>query len=151
MRRLKSLARGALVTGAVGAAVVGCGLSLGGAAAVASTSSSYPTVVFSDGFESGSLAAGGWTTAGTGTASVIGAAAHAGSYGLRLSNTGSQYGLETKALSSALVDSSVSFWVRLSSTSGLEDVAEARNQSSSAYMWTLLYDGGLHGFWFYPY
>ena len=151
MRRLKSLARGALVTGAVGAAVVGCGLSLGGAAAVASTSSSYPTVVFSDGFESGSLAAGGWTTAGTGTESVIGAAAHAGSYGLQLSNTGSQYGLETKALSSALVDSSVSFWVRLSSTSGLEDVAEARNQSSSAYMWTLLYDGGLHGFWFYPY
>ncbi|HXY86783.1 MAG TPA: fibronectin type III domain-containing protein, partial [Gaiellaceae bacterium] len=116
----------------------------------AATSSSYPSVVFSDGFESGSLSA--WDGfGGSGSSSVVGAAAHSGSYGLRLSNASGQFGLVVKTLSAALPDSSTSFWVRFGSVGGLRTVAQARDQGSSSTMWALLYDGGQHGLYFYPY
>src|SRR5436305_1874212 len=44
------------------------------------TSSSYPNVVFSDGFESGSLSAWDGTGGGNGTASVTAGAKHTGTY-----------------------------------------------------------------------
>ncbi len=115
----------------------------------AATSSSYPTVVFSDGFESGTTSA--WSApAGTGSTSVLAAAAHSGSYGLRMANSSGQYDILVKSLPSALVDSSVSFWVRVSAAAGVQEVAETRDGTSSQQMWGLLYDGSQHGFWFYP-
>ncbi len=109
----------------------------------------YPTVVFSDGFESGTTSA--WSApAGTGSTSVLAAAAHSGSYGLRMANSSGQYDILVKSLPSALVDSSVSFWVRVSSAAGVQEVAETRDGTSSQQMWGLLYDGSQHGFWFYP-
>src|SRR4051812_11387818 len=51
---------------------------------------SYTAVAFSDGFESGNLAS--WNgLLGNGTAAVEAAAAHAGAYGLRLSNAAGQF------------------------------------------------------------
>ncbi len=112
-------------------------------------SPSYPNVIFADGFESGSLAL--WAgAAGTGSANVVAAAAHSGSYGLRMSNTSGQYEVVSDVLSSALVDSSVSFWVRVNSTAGVQSVAEVRNQASNQSEWAILYDGSNQGFWFYP-
>jgi hypothetical protein len=86
------------------------GLALAPAAARADVSSVYPDVVFGDGFESGST--GAWSPAlGTGTATVSAAAAHAGSFGLRLANGVGQYTLVPKTLPSAVTDSSTSFWM----------------------------------------
>src|SRR5207302_1632584 len=90
----------------------------------------YSNVVSADGFESGALAWNG--TPGNGTVSVLAGAAHAGSYGLRMANASGQYSYAVKALPSALADSSTSFWVRPTSGSGLETVAEARDGSSSS-------------------
>jgi hypothetical protein len=53
-------------------------------------------------------------------------------------------------LSSPLVDSSVTFWVRLGSGPALQTVAQARDKTSSLTMWGLLYDPSHHGFYFYP-
>jgi Fibronectin type III domain len=116
----------------------------------ASTSTSYPTSVFSDTFESGTLAS--WAgNSGNGSATVSSAAAHSGSDGLRLTNSSGQFDVVVKPLSAPLIDSSISFWLRVGAGSGLETIAQARDQSSSAYMWALLYDSNQHGFWFYPY
>src|SRR5581483_3696610 len=82
---------------------------------------------------------------------AVAAAAHSGGYGLRLTNTSGQFGLIAKTLSSPLTDSSVSFWVRVGATAGVQAVAEARNAGSNQEAWGLLYDGSQHGFWFYPY
>jgi titin len=132
------------------AVLLACLLVFAAAQSAASTSPSYPNVVFSDGFESGSLSA--WNGyAGTGSGTVVAAAAHGGSSGLRLSNTSGQFGLVTKLLSAPLTDSSTSFWVRFGSGTGLRELAEGRDQASSGTMWAILYDGTQHGLWFYPF
>jgi Fibronectin type III domain len=116
----------------------------------AATSSSYPNVVFSDGFESGSL--GAWDGAfGTGLVGVLGSAAHSGANGLRITNSPGQYALVLKKLDSPLADSSVSFWARVAPGGGLQTLAQARDLSSSLTMWGLLYDGNQQALWFYPY
>src|SRR5215831_14530269 len=111
--------------------------------------SRYNNPVFADGFESGST--GYWSgAAGTGTTSVVAAAAHSGSFGLRMANTSGQYSVIGTTLAAPLTDSSTSFWVRFSADAGSQEVAEARDQSSSMVMWALFYDGDQGGFWFYP-
>ena len=111
----------------------------------------YTEVLFADGFESGSLA--GWDGApGTGSATVVTAAAHAGTYGLRTTNTTGQYTFLVKALGSAVVDSSSSFWVKLPGTgSGLQTVAQARDGSSGVNIWQLYYDWTRGGFVYTPF
>jgi peptidoglycan/xylan/chitin deacetylase (PgdA/CDA1 family) len=132
------------------AVLLACMLVFAVARSAAATSASYGNVVFSDGFESGSLSA--WNGyAGTGSGTVVAAAAHTGGSGLRLSNASGQYGLVTKALANPLVDSSTSFWVRFGSGAGVRVLAEARDQASSSTMWALLYDGTQHALWFYPF
>ncbi|HXY85157.1 MAG TPA: N,N-dimethylformamidase beta subunit family domain-containing protein [Gaiellaceae bacterium] len=130
---------------------IGTGTASAQSSPVTPAASKYPSVVFSDGFESGSLSA--WDGfGGTGSSSVIAAAAHSGNDGLRLTNSAAgQYGVLVKTLSSALSDSSVSFWMRVNSGAGVQTVAQARDQGSSSTMWALLYDGSQHGFYFYPY
>ena len=111
----------------------------------------YTEVLFADGFESGNLA--GWDGApGTGSATVVTAAARAGTYGLRTTNTTGQYTFLVKALGSAVVDSSSSFWVKLPSTgSGLQTVAQARDGSSGVNIWQLYYDWTRGGFVYTPF
>lgn len=119
-------------------------------AARAAAGASYPSTVFSDGFESGSLSA--WNgTAGTGQATVVAAAAHTGSYGLQLNNLLGQYSVAVKRLAAPATDSSTRFWVRVGSTPGSVEVAEARDDASSAHFWALVYDGARQAFDFYPF
>src|SRR5436190_4378951 len=144
-RSLLGLRLGAFMTALALALLLGVGRSsaVGGAG-------NYTNVGFTDGFESGSLS--NWNgLLGNGTASVVGAAAHSGSNGLRITNTSGQFQVAVKALPNPLVDSSVSFWVREASGSGLQQVAQARDGASSAHMWDLMYDFGAHGFYFFPY
>jgi len=90
---------------------------------------SYTSVVFSDHFESGTLAS--WNgLLGNGTAAVDATAAHAGGYGLHLTNGTGQFQALVKALPAALPDSSVSFWVRIAPGAGYQTVAQARDDSS---------------------
>ncbi len=132
------------------AVLFACALLIQADRSAAATSASYGNVVFTDGFESGSLSA--WNGyAGTGTGTVVAAAAHTGTSGLRLNNASGQFGLVQKALANPLVDSSTKFWVRFGAGTGLREVAEARDQASSATMWAMLYDGGSHALWFYPF
>ena len=114
----------------------------------AAVSTSYPNAVFSDGFESGSLSA--WDPNPSGTISVVAGAAHSGAFGARLTNPAGQASVMTKTFGWPLPDSSVGFWVRVGSAAGLESVAQARDQSSSAILWALLYDPTQRAFWFYP-
>ena len=89
--------------------VVGTGPASAASAAVTPRAalSEYTNAVFTDGFESGGLA--NWNGAqGTGTTSVVAAAAHAGGFGVRLATLETQYGFLVKALPSPLVDSSTS-------------------------------------------
>ncbi|MGZ4169790.1 MAG: N,N-dimethylformamidase beta subunit family domain-containing protein [Solirubrobacteraceae bacterium] len=119
--------------------------------ASAAVSSSYPTTVFADGFESGSLSA--WTsnpTAGPTTTSVTANAAHSGAFGARLANGAGAFNILAENLAAPAPDSSVSFALRVGSSVGVEEVAQARDASSSQTMWTLYYDGGSQAFWFYP-
>ena len=110
----------------------------------------YTNVVFSDGFESGSLSA--WNgTPGSGSASVTAAAARTGGFGLRLTNATGQFQFAVKALPSPLVDSSASFWVRVGSAAGFETVAQALDGSSSLHMWDVYYDAARRGFVFIPF
>ena len=135
---------------AVMATLCVAGLALAPAAARADVSSVYPDVVFADGFESGSTSA--WSAAlGTGTATVSAAAARAGSFGLRLANGVGQYTLVPKTLPSAVTDSSTSFWMRTSATSGIVTVAQARDGSSAGQLWDLVYDAGARAFYLFPY
>src|SRR4051794_14155729 len=111
---------------------------------------SYTSIVFADGFESGNLS--NWDgLLGNGSATATAAAAHTGTYGLRLSNASGQFQVLAKGLPQPLVDSSTTFWVRIASGSGYQTVAEARDGSSGPHMWDLAYDGGAQGFWLYPY
>jgi Bacterial Ig-like domain (group 3)/Fibronectin type III domain len=133
-------------------AVLLCSLFVGVPSSSATTSSDYTNVVFSDGFESGSLSAwDGGVATGTGSVTVTGAAAHSGSDGVQMANASGQFDVLVKTLPAALPDSSVSFWVHLGASGGLQTVAQARDQTSSQTMWGLLYDGGNQGFYFFPY
>ena len=61
----------------------------------------YTSVVFSDGFESGNTSA--WDgLLGNGSATVIGSAAHAGAFGLELSNAAQQFQALAKGLPAPL-------------------------------------------------
>jgi hypothetical protein len=118
--------------------------------AITPTSSPYSQTIFTDGFESGGLT--NWNQSiGNGAFSVSAAGARQGSYGLRLNNAAGQYAIQTKTLSSALVDSSTRFWVRIGATSGFVTVAQARDANSSGRMWELLYNASSRGFYFFPY
>ena len=111
---------------------------------------SYTSIVFADGFESGNLSQ--WDgLLGNGSATATSAAAHTGSYGLRLSNASGQFQVLAKGLPQPLADSSTTFWVRIASGSGFQTVAEARDGSSGPHMWDLYYDGGAQGFYLFPY
>ena len=137
------------VTALAGAVACALVLSAYGAtvASAVAPGSTYDQVAFSDGFESGSSA---WTPGGNGSASVLPAASHTGSSGLRFTNSAGQYDVFQKTLPSPLMDSSISFSVRISSAAGVQEIAEVRDRSNSVQMWGLLYDGNQHGFWFYP-
>ena len=112
--------------------------------------SEYTNVVFTDGFESGGLS--NWDgTQGTGTTSVVAAAAHAGGFGARISTLETQYAYFVKALTNPVQDGVISFWIRPGTGAKVVTVAQARDGSSSANMWMLSYDGIRHGFLFYPY
>ena len=131
----------------------GTGPDSGASASVtpAASQTSYSNVVFSDGFESGSLSAWDGTGGGNGTVSVTAAAAHSGSYGAQIANASGQSNLIIKSLAKPLTDSSISFWARIGSGGGMQTLAQARDQSSSVTMWSLLYDGAHQGLYFYPY
>jgi len=111
----------------------------------------YTNQVFADGFESGDLSA--WNgLLGNGAANVIAGAAHAGNYGLALTNTSGQFQALQKALSSPLADSAVSFWVKVASGgSGLQSIAQGRDASNGVHMWDLSYDNTQHAFDLFPY
>src|SRR4051812_26608234 len=109
----------------------------------ADIATSFPESLFSDSFASGNTSA--WTQSiGTGTTSVVSGA-------LRLSNTVGQYELLTKQLSASQVQTSTKFDVRLSATSGIVTVAQARDANSSGRMWEILYSPTARAFWLYPY
>ena len=117
----------------------------------ATTSSSYPTIVFSDGFESGSLSAWDGTGGGNGAVSVTAAAAHSGTHGAQIVNAAGQLNLIVKTLPNPLPDSAVSFWAYVATGAGFQTLAQARDASSSQNMWTVLYDSSNKALWFYPY
>ena len=110
----------------------------------------YTSVVFSDGFESGNTSA--WDgLLGNGSATVIGSAAHAGAFGLELSNAAQQFQALAKGLPAPLTDSSVSFWMKVAAGTGSQTVAQARDGASAAHMWDLMYDGTQHALTLYAY
>jgi Fibronectin type III domain len=112
--------------------------------------SEYTNAVFTDGFESGGLS--NWNgTQGTGTTSVLSAAAHTGGFGVRIATLETQYGFLVKALASPIQDGIVTFWIRPGTGAKVVTVAQARDNSSSVNEWQLAYDGIRHGFLFYPY
>jgi len=124
-------------------------LALGGGTAAAAPFTNYSNTVFSDGFETGSLAA--WSlVGGNGSITASTAAAHSGSSGVRLTNVSGQYGVLAKNLASPAKDSATEFWFRAGSGAGFEQVAQARDASSSQMQWGLMYDGGSQAFWFFP-
>ena len=146
------MTRRRLASGALGLFVVlACTAAFGAqAASAAFPLDSYTNVVFSDGFESGSLSS--WDVAGgNGSVAASGAAAHAGTFGARMTNASGQFGILIKRLAAPAPDSSVSFWVRVAAGSGLQTVAQARDDSSSQTMWALLYDQSRNAFYFYPF
>ncbi len=95
----------------------------------------YTSVVFSDGFESGDTSA--WSgLLGNGSATVLASAAHAGSFGLELSNAAQQFQALAKGLVVPVTDSSTSFWVKIAAGTGSQTIAQARDDASAAHMWT---------------
>ncbi len=110
----------------------------------------YTSVVFSDGFESGSLT--NWNgLLGNGSATVVASAAHTGASGLHVSNAAGQFQVLVKAFPAPMIDTSVSFWARVAAGGGVETIAQTRDDSSSQFMWGLAYDGTRQGLIFYPY
>ena len=118
----------------------------------------YPTVIFSDGFESGNLGNWSYTNAngvitnpppvlGTGAVQVAPTAAQTGTNGMRITNSAGQYALAVKILASPVVASSVKFSVRIANPVGLEFVAQTRDINSNITQWALYYDAGTHGFY----
>jgi hypothetical protein len=109
-----------------------------GAAAV------YNTTVFADGFEAGSLV--NWDGAGgTGSATVVAAAAHTGAFGLRFSNAAGQYSFLQKLMTSPVVDSSTSFFVRVNTSVGVQTLAQGRDQTTNVVRWEIFNDASTHG------
>ncbi|HEY7148810.1 MAG TPA: fibronectin type III domain-containing protein [Gaiellaceae bacterium] len=148
-RNITGLANGTTYTFRV-AAINSVGTGPDSAPSPPVTPPGYSSIVFTDGFESGSLSA--WDgLLGNGSATVIAGAAHAGSFGLRLSNAAQQFQVLHKGLAQPLIDSSTTFWVRFAAGTGFQSVAQARDVSSAAHMWDLYYDGGSHQLFFYPY
>jgi hypothetical protein len=114
------------------------------------TPGAYPTLMFWDGFESGTLSK--WNgNAGTGSATVTAAAAHSGAYGLRLSNGAGQFDVLLKALAGPVTASQTTFWVRVNVAAGLERLGQARDLTSTITKWSLLYDPSRQGLWFYAF
>jgi hypothetical protein len=114
--------------------------------------SQYTDTIFADGFESGNLTQGNWNNPqGTGTSSVVAAAAHTGGFGLRIATLETQYAYDVKVLNGSIPDSLTTFWVRLGSGARAVTVAQARDGSFGTTMWMLMYDGTRDGFVFYPY
>ena len=110
----------------------------------------YTSVVFSDGFESGDTSA--WSgLLGNGSATVLASAAHAGSFGLELSNAAQQFQALAKGLVVPVTDSSTSFWVKIAAGTGSQTIAQARDDASAAHMWDLMYDGTQHALTLYAY
>ena len=118
----------------------------------------YPTVIFTDGFESGNLSLWSYTNAngvitnpppvsGTGAVAVAPAGAQTGTNGMRITNSAGQYALAVKILPSAVVSSSVKFSLRIANPVGLQFVAQTRDINSNATQWALYYDAGTHGFY----
>ena len=104
----------------------------------------YTQTAFADGFESGNL--NSWDgPAGTGVVTVSAAAAHSGAHGAQIANSSGQYGVIIKTLPSALVDSSTSFWARMTSSGATQTLAQARDSSSSQTLWTVIYSPSLQG------
>jgi hypothetical protein len=111
---------------------------------------SYTQSVFADGFESGSFSA--WDgPSGIGSATVTGGAAHSGSFGAQLSNAAEQYELIVKTFSSPVTDTSTSFWARVGDGGGIQELAEARDPSSSQTVWSVIYDPSQQGLYLYPF
>ena len=50
-----------------------------------------------------------------------------------------------------MTDSSTSFWMRTSATSGIVTVAQARDGTSAGQLWDLVYDAGARAFSLFPY
>src|ERR1700687_782903 len=104
--------------------------------------------LFADGFESGNTSA--WTrTQGPGTISVVAAAAKTGSFGLRMVNTGTQWGEIEKNFAAPLNQSTIAFATRITGFNGSVTVAQARDVSSSKVRWWLYYDAAAQGFWLF--
>ena len=109
----------------------------------------YTSVVFSDGFESGSLS--NWNgLLGNGSATVVASAAHTGTSGLHVSNAAGQFQVLVKAFPTPMIDTSVSFWARVATGGGVETIAQTRDDSTSQHMWDLAYDGTRQGLIFIP-
>lgn len=114
------------------------------------TQTTYTSSVFADGFESGNLSA--WDgPSGTGTASVTNAAAHSGAFGLQLTNDPSEYELLIKTFTSPVTDSSTTFWARVGTGGGIQELAEARDPNSSQTVWSVIYDPNQQGLYLYPF
>jgi hypothetical protein len=118
-------------------------------AASAAVTPAATTSLFADDFEAGTTA--NWSSGGNGTVTVSAAAAHAGSFGLRFTNTSGQSDVLVKTLSSAPTTSTTEFWVRVGSAGGFESIAQERDSTSGSVVWALLYDSGSQQFWFYPF
>jgi N,N-dimethylformamidase beta subunit-like, C-terminal/Fibronectin type III domain len=109
----------------------------------------YTTAVFADGFESGTLDA--WNgPQGTGSVTVSGSAAHGGSSGAQITNTSGQFSLLLKTLPQPLQDSQTGFWARVSRGGSIQTLAQGRDSTSSQTVWSILYDPGKQGLYFYP-
>src|SRR4029077_14161561 len=137
-----------------GTGLVNVTVTVGGQASAANAADQFtydPGVglVFSDGFESGTL--NQWDSSiGTGSATVVAAAAHTGNFGARLTNASSgQYTVLVKQLSTPLDDSYTRFGVRFTGTAGLTTVAYGRDGTSSAIRWILYYSPTTKSFNYY--
>src|SRR6202035_3755121 len=89
-------------------------------------------------------------TIGSGSVSVLAAAAHTGTFGARLANTATgQYAVLVKRLPTSLSDSYTRFSVRPTGGSGLTTVAFGRDDSSGANRWILYYSPASQSFLYY--
>ncbi|TMD38136.1 MAG: hypothetical protein E6I88_14615, partial [Chloroflexi bacterium] len=138
-------------TSPAGSGIVDVRVTVGGQTSAASAADqfTYTGAVFSDGFESGTLSV--WDGAqGSGTTTVLTAAASSGIYGVRLNNSAAgQYALLVKRLPSSIDDSYTRFAIRFTGNGGLTTVAYGRDDSSSITRWILYYDPSVKGFIYY--
>ena len=110
------------------------------ASAALTPGAGYSNVIFADGFESGDLT--NWNGI-AGQRDLDGDRCRRACRHLRPADDEHRRAVlvhPRSSLASSFADSSVSFWVRLNSGSGLQTLAEARDGSSSAHMWDLYYN-----------